>query len=91
MSGSPVAPGSSDAPASPLAERLTALVRALRGHGIRIGPGETVDAAAVLEVLGLADRERIREGLAAALLRADRQRPVFDATFELYFPLGVGS
>jgi uncharacterized protein with von Willebrand factor type A (vWA) domain len=65
-------------------------VRALRGHGIRIGPGETVDAAAVLEVLGLADRERIREGLAAALLRADRQRAVFDAAFELYFPLGVG-
>ncbi|MFF6780718.1 VWA domain-containing protein [Streptomyces sp. NPDC012510] len=78
------------APGSPLAGRLTAFVRALRGHGIRIGPGETVDAAAVLEVLGLADRERIREGLAAALLRADRQRAVFDAAFDLYFPLGVG-
>ncbi|WNZ13238.1 VWA domain-containing protein [Streptomyces sp. 11x1] len=90
MSGSPGSPASSASSVSPLAERLTALVRALRGHGIRIGPGETVDAAAVLEVLGLADRERIREGLAAALLRADRQRPVFDATFELYFPLGVG-
>jgi uncharacterized protein with von Willebrand factor type A (vWA) domain len=77
-------------PGSALAGRLTAFVRALRGHGIRIGPGETVDAAAVLEVLGLADRERIREGLAAALLRADRQRAVFDAAFELYFPLGVG-
>jgi uncharacterized protein len=75
---------------APLAERLTGFVRALRGHGIRSGPGETVDAAAVLEVLGLADRERIREGLAAALLRADRQRAVFDAAFELYFPLGVG-
>ncbi|MDX2784980.1 hypothetical protein PV379_47930, partial [Streptomyces caniscabiei] len=77
-------------PASTLPDRLTAFVRALRGHGIRIGPGETVDAAAVLEVLGLTDRERIREGLAAALLRADRQRAVFDAAFELYFPLGVG-
>ncbi|ULR49154.1 VWA domain-containing protein [Streptomyces deccanensis] len=77
-------------PAATLPDRLTAFVRALRGHGIRIGPGETVDAAAVLEVLGLADRERIREGLAAALLRADRQRAVFDAAFELYFPLGVG-
>ncbi|MDX3643349.1 hypothetical protein P1P70_28890, partial [Streptomyces sp. MB09-02B] len=88
--GSPDSPGSPGSPGSPLAERLTALVRALRGHGIRIGPGETVDAAAVLEVLGLADRERIREGLAAALLRADRQRAVFDAAFELYFPLGVG-
>ncbi|BBC38197.1 uncharacterized protein SGFS_094910 [Streptomyces graminofaciens] len=82
--------GASTASGSPLAERLTGLVRALRGHGIRIGPGETVDAAAVLEVLGLTDRERIREGLAAALLRADGQRAVFDATFELYFPLGVG-
>ncbi|WP_307835123.1 VWA domain-containing protein [Streptomyces adelaidensis] len=77
-------------PASPLAARLTAFVRTLRGHGIRIGPAETVDAAAVLAVLGLADRERIREGLAAALLRADRQRAVFDTAFELYFPLGVG-
>ncbi|MEE1831850.1 VWA domain-containing protein [Streptomyces sp. SP17KL33] len=77
-------------PASTLPDRLTAFVRALRGHGIRIGPGETVDAAAVLEVLGLVDREWIREGLAAALLRADRQRAVFDAAFELYFPLGVG-
>ncbi|WP_328545033.1 VWA domain-containing protein [Streptomyces europaeiscabiei] len=84
--------GARDAGTAPgsLAERLTAFVRALRGHGIRIGPGETVDAAAVLEVLGLTDRERIREGLAAALLRADRQRAVFDAAFELYFPLGVG-
>ncbi|MDW8805649.1 VWA domain-containing protein [Streptomyces scabiei] len=77
-------------PGSALADRLTAFVRALRGHGIRIGPGETVDAAAVLQVLGLADRERIREGLAAALLRADGQRAVFDSAFELYFPLGVG-
>ncbi|UUU20515.1 VWA domain-containing protein [Streptomyces sp. DSM 40750] len=84
------APDARTPPGSPLAERLTAFVRALRGHGIPIGPGETVDAAAVLEVLGLADRERIREGLAAALLRADRQRAVFDAAFELYFPLGVG-
>jgi uncharacterized protein with von Willebrand factor type A (vWA) domain len=49
-----------------------------------------VDAAAVLEALGLTDRERIREGLAAALLRADRQRAVFDDTFDLYFPLATG-
>jgi uncharacterized protein with von Willebrand factor type A (vWA) domain len=74
-----------------LPERLTGLVHALRGHGMRIGPGETVDAAAVLEVLGLTDRERVREGLAAALLRTEGQRQLFDATFDLYFPLGVGA
>ncbi len=73
------------------AARLTGLVRALRGHGLRIGPAATVDAAAVLDVLGFADREQMRAGLAAALLRSDGQRAVFDATFDLFFPLGVGT
>ncbi|MEV7599802.1 VWA domain-containing protein [Kitasatospora sp. NPDC089797] len=80
------APGPADT-----AARLTGLVRALRGHGLRIGPAETVDAAAVLDVLGFADREQMRAGLAAALLRAEGQRPVFDASFDLFFPLGVGT
>ncbi|MGW2251133.1 vWA domain-containing protein [Kitasatospora sp. NPDC001660] len=89
----PASPASPVGPASPgdTAARLTGLVRALRGHGLRIGPAETVDAAAVLDVLGFADREQMRAGLAAALLRSDGQRAVFDATFDLFFPLGVGA
>ncbi|MFB8057306.1 VWA domain-containing protein [Kitasatospora purpeofusca] len=85
-------PPPSGAPSAPadLAARLTAFVRALRTHGLRIGPAETVDAAAVLAVLGLAEREQVRAGLAAALLRTDGQRGVFDAAFDLFFPLGVG-
>ncbi|MEU6819270.1 VWA domain-containing protein [Streptomyces atriruber] len=74
-----------------LTGRVTGLVRTLRSHGVRIGPGETVDAAAALEALGLTDRERIREGLAAALLHRESQRPVFDPVFDLYFPAGVGA
>ncbi|MFJ3792225.1 VWA domain-containing protein [Kitasatospora sp. NPDC090091] len=74
-----------------IAARLTGLVRALRGHGLRIGPAETVDAAAVVDVLGLADREQLRAGLAAALLRSEGQRGAYDATFDLFFPLGVGA
>ncbi|MFB8237956.1 VWA domain-containing protein [Kitasatospora purpeofusca] len=81
--------GTPRAPAD-LAARLTAFVRSLRTHGLRIGPAETVDAAAVLAVLGLAEREQVRAGLAAALLRTDGQRSVFDAAFDLFFPLGVG-
>ncbi|WP_329486105.1 VWA domain-containing protein [Kitasatospora sp. NBC_01246] len=77
--------------AADLAGRLTGLVRALRGHGLRAGPAETVDAAAVLDVLGLTDREQLRAGLAAALLRSEAQRAVYDATFDLFFPLGVGA
>ncbi|MFG2648755.1 VWA domain-containing protein [Streptomyces sp. NPDC048436] len=79
------------ASAAGVPERLTALVQALRSHGIRIGTGETVDAGQALEALGLADRERVREGLAAALLHSEGQRPVFDPVFELYFPRGIGA
>ncbi|MDH6605556.1 uncharacterized protein with von Willebrand factor type A (vWA) domain [Streptomyces sp. SAI-208] len=73
------------------AERLTSLVGALRAHGVRIGTGETVDAAQAVEALGLSDRELLREGLAATLLHSTAQRQVFDPAFDLYFPRGVGA
>lgn len=73
-----------------VAERLTSLVGALREHGMRIGTGETVDAARAVGELGLADRELLREGLAATLLHGHGQRQVFDPVFDLYFPRGVG-
>ncbi|GAA3494939.1 VWA domain-containing protein [Streptomyces prasinosporus] len=76
---------------SDLAARLTGLVDALRAHGVRVGTGETVDAARAVEALGLADRELLREGLAATLLHGAGQRPLFDAVFDLYFPRGVGA
>ncbi|MFI1832742.1 VWA domain-containing protein [Streptomyces olivaceoviridis] len=73
-----------------VADRITGLVAALRAHGVRIGTGETVDAARAVEALGLADRERLREGLAATLLHGPGQRALFDPVFDLYFPRGVG-
>ena len=73
------------------AERITGLVGALRAHGVRIGTGETVDAARAAEALGLGDRELLREGLAAALLHGPAQRAVFDPVVDLYFPRGVGA
>jgi uncharacterized protein len=70
--------------------RLVEFVGALREHSILAGPGETVDAARVLAVLGMDQREQVREGLAAALLRRSGQRTVFDQVFDLYFPASVG-
>jgi hypothetical protein len=78
-------------PVAGLPERLVGFVEALREQGIQAGPSETIDAAAALKVLGLDSREHMREGLAAALVRRGGQRSVFDATFDLYFPLGVGA
>jgi hypothetical protein len=66
-------------------------VQALRRHHVDVGPGETVDAAAVMAELDLLRREQLREGLAAALLRRSGQRQTFDALFDLWFPLGQGA
>jgi uncharacterized protein with von Willebrand factor type A (vWA) domain len=74
-----------------LAGRLVEFVGALRSKGIPAGTSETVDAAAVMDVLGLDRRELLREGLASALVRRGGQRDVFDMTFDLYFPAGTGA
>ncbi|MBO7940004.1 VWA domain-containing protein [Streptomyces sp. S9] len=73
------------------ADRLVGLVAALRAHGVRIGTGETVDAAGAATALGFADRGLLREGLAATLLHSPDQRRLFDTVFDLYFPHGVGA
>ncbi|HPU13220.1 MAG TPA: VWA domain-containing protein [Aeromicrobium sp.] len=73
-----------------VATRLVEFVDALRSKGINAGPSESIDAAAVIEVLGLTDRGLLREGLAAALVRRGGQRDVFDQTFDLFFPTTVG-
>ncbi|WP_340374295.1 VWA domain-containing protein [Streptomyces sp. SS7] len=73
------------------ADRLTGFVAALRAHGVRIGTGETVDAAEAVAALGFADRGLLREGLAATLLHSPDQRRLFDTVFDLYFPYGVGA
>lgn len=75
---------------SGLPHRLVEFVGALREHGIPVGTAETVDAAAAVDVLGLADRERLRAALAATVLRRTGQLTTFDALFDLYFPTTVG-
>ncbi|MDQ0584903.1 vWA domain-containing protein [Streptomyces rishiriensis] len=74
-----------------VADRLVGFVAALRAHGLRVGTGETVDAAEAAAALGFSDRGLLREGLAATLLHSTDQRRVFDTVFDLYFPRGVGA
>jgi hypothetical protein len=69
---------------------LIDFVGALRKHHVPVGPGESVDAAAVMSVLDLMQRDQLREGLAAALLRRSGQRAVFDTLFDLYFQIAIG-
>lgn len=74
----------------PIHRHLVDFGRALREHGLVAGPSEVIDAADVATTLGLEDRERLRAGLAAALLRRSGERRVFDELFDVYFPRAVG-
>src|SRR5436190_13146137 len=69
---------------------LVEFVEALRKQGISVGPSETVDAGRVLSVLGLGDREALREGFACAVLRRSDHRETYDAMFDLFFPAALG-
>jgi uncharacterized protein len=70
---------------------LVGFVEALRAQGISVGPSETVDAGRVMSVLGLGDREALREGIACAVLRRPDHRDTYDAMFDLWFPAALGA
>ncbi|WP_102145948.1 vWA domain-containing protein [Mycobacterium hubeiense] len=70
---------------------LVEFVEALRAQGISVGPSETVDAGRVMSVLGLGDREVLREGIACAVLRRPDHRDTYDAMFDLWFPAALGA
>ena len=70
---------------------LVGFVEALRAQGISVGPSETVDAGRVMSVLGLGDRDVLREGLACAVLRRADHRDTYNAMFDLWFPAALGT
>jgi uncharacterized protein with von Willebrand factor type A (vWA) domain len=70
-----------------LAGHLDGFVRAVREAGIPVGISQAVDAAEILTVVDLLDREQLRHGLAAVLLQRAAQRPTYDILFDLWWPL----
>jgi uncharacterized protein len=71
-----------------LAGHLDGFVRAVREAGIPVGISQAVDAAEILTVVDLLDREQLRHGLAAVLLQRAAQRRTYDVLFDLWWPLG---
>src|SRR6476660_8106948 len=71
-----------------LAGHLDGFVRAVREAGIPVGISQAVDAAEILTVVDLLEREQLRHGLAAVLLQRAAQRPTYDVLFDLWWPLG---
>ena len=67
-----------------------AFLEALRGAGVPVSLAEDLDAIAAFSLLDWGDREAIRQGYAATLVKRQAQRPTFETLFDLYFPRLVG-
>jgi uncharacterized protein with von Willebrand factor type A (vWA) domain len=65
-------------------DAIVGFIGRLREAGVRISVAESLDAAHAVAAAGLV-RVRMREALAAALIKDEADRPVFDREFDLYF------
>jgi len=77
--------------ASQLAEGLlngfSEFVEELRAAGVPVSTTEVIDATAALRTLPLEDREGLKMGLAATLVKEQGHWHAFETLFDLYFPL----
>ncbi|HNI71371.1 MAG TPA: hypothetical protein PLO27_08615, partial [Marmoricola sp.] len=73
-----------------LLDRHIEFVHALRQAGLNVSLAEALDAVAAIEVVGIADRERLRATYAATMVKRQSHRRGFDEIFDLFFPARVG-
>ena len=66
-------------------EKLSAFSRMLRLAGLSVSPKETADAADILIVLGLSDREQVKTALRTVYAKSREEQLTFDRTFDSFF------
>ena len=66
-------------------DQLLAFIKFLRGKDVPISPADSLDAIHVASLLGYADREQLKEGLAATLAKTRHEDVVFSEAFEAFF------
>lgn len=66
--------------------RLQEFVGALRDGGVPVSVAESLDAMRAVAAVGI-DRPRLREALAACLVKDEGDRLLFDSLFDEHFPL----
>ena len=69
-----------------LFDRHEAFVTALRGAGLPVSIAENIDAASALRAVDVLDREQLRAGYAATLVKRNADRAAFDTVFDLFYP-----
>jgi uncharacterized protein with von Willebrand factor type A (vWA) domain len=70
---------------TPISEPLRQLLQAARSAGVRVSAAEGIDAARAVQVVGYADRGRLKDTLALVLAKTAAEKQLFDECFELYF------
>lgn len=60
-------------------------IRVLRASDVRVSTAESIEAASVVDMLGLGDRGLLKTGLGQALAKTDVEKEVFAACFDDYF------
>ena len=76
-------PGGADA--SPTAARILSFAEELRAEGLSVGTAELLDAFDALAEVPWAQRESVREALAATLAKSQEDRRVFELIFDRFF------
>lgn len=69
-------------------ERITEFVRGLRAAGVRVSLAEAVDAFRAVQLLGVGEKALFRESLRATLIKENKDFPIFDRLFPVYFAAG---
>jgi len=66
---------------------LDGFIAELRAAGIAVSVRESIDAAEAVSAVGLGRRDALEAALATTLVKSPEHRPIFRATFEVYFSL----
>ena len=60
-------------------------LRILRAADIQVSPAEAIDAAAVIDEIGMGDRRLLKHALGHTLAKTEFEKQAFDECFESYF------
>lgn len=69
-------------------DRIAQFIAGLRAAGVRVSLAESADAFRATELLGILDRAAFQNALRATLIKEQRDTPVFNQLFPLYFGSG---
>ena len=60
-------------------------IRILRAADIQVSPAEAIDAAAVIEEMGIGERRLLKHALGHTLAKTQFEKQSFDECFDIYF------